>query len=279
MCAVHWSDAFCARVEGRSRSSDRSSSWKICLKMDPQQTWRGGGSKKKKRGSSFFGPGKWKTASFYVQAKKVEEGGTSSKMGGLLRSRGEFFHLRSLLGPSSKKSPHNRRSRSPSPIFGPIFGPFFEAEDRRWLRSSGREGGRWLRSSGRESGRWLHSSGREGFEDRRTPPSSKKSPHLRRNPPIFALRSEDWIEDRHGYRGVLHSHNMPRKKQTSRATSKTIAFCREGMTIIMPWCSRSEQTNCVVSKLRSIRKCTTTNKGCKQERKHAALLRSCTGMV
>ena len=67
-----------SRVEGRSRSSERSSRWKIGLKIKknseelrrPGKGWSEGGGvrkkkmKKKKRGSSFLRSRKWKLSTF-----------------------------------------------------------------------------------------------------------------------------------------------------------------------------------------------------------------------
>ena len=104
-------------VEGRSRSSDRSSRWKIELKIQTskaEKTWwgwsRGVGRRRKWEGSSFFRSRRWKMRSwvkdrgFYIlQNRKIEELHQSSK--------------------------------DPSPIpeeVAPLSVPFFEAEDRRW---------------------------------------------------------------------------------------------------------------------------------------------------
>ena len=174
--------------KGRSRSSDRSSSWK----MHPQQTWRGlvGGGvrrrRKRRRGGFFVLRAEKVGDGFVLRAENVEDGPH-------LRGSPPIFVLRSRKieepSPIFEEVPHLRRSDTP-PIFGPIFGPFFGAGDRRWLRSSGLEGGRWLRSSGRQGGRWA--------------PSSKKFP------PIFVLRSEGWVEDRHGPRGAFENRHGPR---------------------------------------------------------------------
>ena len=91
-------------VEDRSRSSDRSSSWKIGLKIHPQKTRRG-----------LVG-------------------------GGVGRRRKKM--LLSTEGPPSifeEPLPSIFEEVAPSLVIRPIFDPLFRAENRRWgvLRSSG----------------------------------------------------------------------------------------------------------------------------------------------
>ena len=98
------------KVEGRSRSSDQSSSWEIGLKIDPQKTRRGFVGRRrdpkmnKGEGSSFFRPRRWKMGGLFVLlAPKIEDGGTFL----VLRSR------KIEKPPPSSKSPHLRRSPPP----------------------------------------------------------------------------------------------------------------------------------------------------------------------
>ena len=176
------------RVESRSRSSDRSSSWKTGLKMDSQQTWRKlvgeGNSKKKKVGSSsFFEPRGWKMGGDFF-----EDGGRIlRKCGGVLRSSG-------FENPSSKEDSPYLRSDLRTILRGrrSKMASFFEP--RRWKMggTSSKVGGPSSKKIGLLR-RWC-----DFFKDGSSESEDRRNPHLRRSripsskkfPPSSTLRAK-----------------------------------------------------------------------------------------
>ena len=106
-------------IEGRSRFSDRSSKWKIGLKIEtseearePGEGWSEGGGSEEEEGGGWVLPaekveyGGW---FFYLPAPKIEDRGGSSFFGAG-RTKHPFAHLRRKLPPHLRRIPHLRSS-------------------------------------------------------------------------------------------------------------------------------------------------------------------------
>ena len=122
-------------VEGRLRSSDRSSRWKIGLKIQTTEELRGPGD-----GWSEGRGSEEEERRFFVLLAEMVEDGREGVFVLRTRRNKESPHLR-------RRPPHSRRR--PPFIFRPISGSTFEAEDRRWADFSFFGAERW--ESGKDS--------------------------------------------------------------------------------------------------------------------------------